>query len=471
MTRMFLLVVLAGCGAVALTARSAPEGMYSGALAEGQQQQQPILDEILTSRARNPRLGIPAFFGGAGDAALTEALKTVADVLAADLAFEQEFYVIDRQKTAALPSAADPASIDLGPWRDIGADFIVHGVAQPSGQQFTLDLRMIRVTGEGAGTSKDSQRYGGCSVASARACAHYIADDLHKRIRQLDGVAQTRLAFVSDRDGVRVAGRPTSDPGSAKEIYISDYDGHNVRRVTANRSLALGPAWSPDGASLAYTMWPPGAPPNVFVNTLDGRPGRALVNDGGDVHASLPAWSPDGQRIAFVSTRAGSSDIWVANRDGSGLRNLTAGSRAIDNAPTWSPDGTKIAFTSDRAGGNKLYIMDAETGLGLQIITTGETIDRPTWSAQGQIAYTSGSGWQHSISVYDFTTDQASVLTDGRGDNQGPAFSPTGRHIAFMTTRWGREEIAIMNRKGENVLRITNLGNNKSPSWSRARAR
>jgi hypothetical protein len=58
-----------------------------------------------------------------------------------------------------------------------------------------------------------------------------------------------------------------------------------------------------------------------------------------------PAWSPDGNRIAFTSDRSGADNIWVINRDGSGLTQLTAftGYQSA-SYPSFSPDGTKISF-------------------------------------------------------------------------------------------------------------------------------
>lgn len=60
-----------------------------------------------------------------------------------------------------------------------------------------------------------------------------------------------------------------------------------------------------------------------------------------------PAISPDGERIVFQSNRSGSWQLWIMNRDGSGLRRLTH-SGANDRTPDWSPDGNRILFSSDR---------------------------------------------------------------------------------------------------------------------------
>jgi Tol biopolymer transport system component len=96
------------------------------------------------------------------------------------------------------------------------------------------------------------------------------------------------------------------------------------------------------------------------------------------------------------SNRSGNYDIWVVNRDGSGLQNLTL-SAASEIAPTWSPSGTQIAFISDRAGTNQLYVMNA-TGTGVQLLVRPES-DRPTWSPLNFVAFTVESGSDHGIAL------------------------------------------------------------------------
>ena len=79
----------------------------------------------------------------------------------------------------------------------------------------------------------------------------------------------------------------------------------------------------------------------VYLLSADGTTITNLTNnpssDGG------PAWSPDGETIAFTSNRTGTKQIYVMNADGTGQTQLTSGSFA--NAPAWSPDGSKIAFS------------------------------------------------------------------------------------------------------------------------------
>jgi len=312
-----------------------------------------------------------------------------------------------------------------------------------------------------------SASYTSCTVENPRACAHMISDDLHKRLRLLDGLAQTRFAFTSDRD--QVAGRYAAG-GQGKEIYICDYDGENQRRITANQSLNLAPSWGPDGRTLAYVSYVLQSPDifvrDVFEARLPTRPASGTTQ----MENTLPAFSPDGSKLAFSSTRGGNWDIWVVNRDGTGMRNLTNNSNptVINNSPTWSPTGAQIAFTSNRTGTNQIYVMTSE-GTAVERLTSEQGVDRPSWSPApyNDIAYTSGVQAGHDINLLDMRTRQVRVLTSGLGDNGSASYAPNGRHIAFVTSRWGKDQVAIIDRKGNIQLKVTAKGANTYPNWSR----
>ena len=283
-------------------------------------------------------------------------------------------------------------------------------------------------------------------------------------------MARTRFAFTSDRDAMQMPGRPQGAGNQGKEVYLSDYDGVNQMRLTVNRNLNISPKWGPDPRMLGYTSYVTGYP-DVYVTLLDG---RAPLKPGGgtdEVHNMLPAISPNGNRVAYASTRGSTSghwDIWVADRDGRNMQNLTPNTpNSIESAPTWSPTGTQLAFTSDRTGSNQIYIMNAD-GTGVQKITAEKRTDRPSWSTQNYIAYSTERPAGNDVAVYDIATGINKVLTDGLGSNEGPTVAPNGRHIAFVTTRWGRDQIAVVDypSPGNKVRRITESGTNTYPSWS-----
>jgi TolB protein len=250
-----------------------------------------------------------------------------------------------------------------------------------------------------------------------------------------------------------------------KEIYTSDYDGENQRRVTTNRTLNINPAWSPDARSLAYTSYRRG-PPSIFISHIyDGTLEDVTKSTG---ESWLPAWSPDGTRLAFTSTRDGNSEIYVVNRDGSNVRRLT-NHPGIDSTPTWSPSGTQIAFTSDRSGSPQIYLV-ASDGLGpVQRLTSESYADRPTWSPApyNEIAFSSRNGPGFDIKIIDVATRQVKQLTFGEGSNESPSYAPNGKHIAFMSTRAGKAQIFTITRDGRNLRQVTRTGNNYQPDWSR----
>ena len=291
-----------------------------------------------------------------------------------------------------------------------------------------------------------------------------MSDEIHRSQRALAGVAQTKLVFASDRDGARLAG--TVENRNAKELYVADYDGENQRRVTVGFYLNNYAEWSPDARSVAFTSWRLGGA-SIFVQPLYN--GLPVENVGkGNGESFLPSWSPDGTRIAFMSTRDGNPEIYVMNKDGSHVQRLT-NNPAIDASPTWSPDGHQIAFVSDRTGqGNpQLYVMESD-GLGQHQIAHDSKIDRPTWSSApfNEIAFAASTGPGFDIKVMDVTTRQIRTVTDGLGSNESPAFSPNGRHIAFTSSRAGKDQIFTINRMGQDLKQITKLGNNQGPNWS-----
>jgi TolB protein len=420
--------------------------------------QQPSEIEVRISgdSGTPPRYAVPPFVAVTPDAA--EAAKTVSDVLWEDLAFEREFYLIPRDPYASVKAARTAEEVAFDGWRELGADAVIFGSVQRTGNNVTVQVRLFNVRTKQSVFAKE---YAG-TVTNPRLYAHTISDEIHQQQRALRGVARTKLAFASDRNRERVSG--PIDNRDVKEIYISDYDGANVRRITTNRQLNITPSWSPDGRTVAYTSYRRGYPDIFLALIYQGMQEEPTTRG---TQNFLPMFSPDGQRIAFMSNRDGNPEIYVMNRDGSGVRRIT-NHPAIDVTPTWSPTGTQIAFTSDRAGRPQIYVVGAD-GLNLRRITMAESYaDRPTWSPApfNEIAFAALTGAGYDIKVYDLASGETRQITFGEGSNESPAFSPNGRHLAFSSTRAGRIQIFTIARDGKDVRQITRDGNNQTPSWS-----
>jgi len=431
-----------------------------------QQQQQPtdIAPTISSDQMGTPpRLAIPDFLalGASGssapDAETVDVAKTVAQVLTADFEFEREFALLPKDIIGTIPPATSISDVPFDRWREVNADGVIIGTVQKTPTGVRVEMKLYSVRGRQASYSRE---YTG-AITSKRLFAHQMADEIHQQQRALRGVARTKLTFNSDRDGDKMPN--TVEKRGIKEIYISDYDGENQRRVTTQMSLNINSTWSPDGRSIAYASYRR-IQPQIFISNIYQGTLEELTKPPGQNFT--PVWSPDGTRIAFASSRDNNFEIYVVNRDGSNLRRLTNNPGA-DITPTWSPTGTQIAFTSDRTGSPQIYVVGTD-GLGLRQITHESKADRATWSPApyNEIAYAASTGPGNDIKVLELATGVVKQLTFGEGTNESPCFSPNGRHIAFSSTRAGKLQVFTMARDGKDLRQVTRVGANGQPNWS-----
>ena len=409
-----------------------------------------------------PKLAVAGFVPLSSDAETVAAAKTISDVLWDDIAYEREYYMIAKDAIATIPRHTSIDNVPIDRYKELNADGVVAGTVRRSGNGIVVQVRLVQVA---SGRQAFGKEYSG-SVANPRRFAHTIWDEMYKQQLQGRGVARTRLTFSSDRDAERLKGPVNRD---VQEIYLADYDGANPRKVTNTRTLNITPTWSPDSQVIAYTSYRPsggmGTFQDIVLSHINTGAREMPANGNPQKQNFLPIWSPDGSRIAFTTTRDGNSEIYVMNKDGSGLRRMT-NHPAIDVSPTWSPSGNQLAWVSDRTGTGRIYIMNAD-GTGQRVLINEEAY-RPTWSSEpfNEIAYAARTGPGYDIKVYSFQTGESRRITDGIGSNESPAFAPNGRHIAFTSTRNGKVQVYTVARDGNDLRKITREGNNKYTNWS-----
>ncbi len=407
---------------------------------------------VARSQGRPLGIAIPPFDAdGATDKTSQSYSKQIASILTQDLALYGFFAFIKDKSFLAEATAADhkAGKIVFKEWAELGAQMLVKGTYRVSDGQVVINARLYDVD---RGTQITGRRYTG-PPSAIRLMTHKFTDEIIYRLTGERGIAQTKIAFTSRKRGI-------------KEIFIMDYDGHSPQQVTADRTIVLNPAWSPDGRFIAYTSYREGNP-DLFIMDWTGWNKRVLSRAAG-LNAS-PAWHPSGQRLAVVMSLEGDTEIYVVRLDGHVERRLTRNRGIIDTSPTWSPNGRQVAFVSDRSGTPQIYVMDADGANIRRLTFEGAYNADPAWSPKGdRIAFVSQR--KSPFNVYTMNPDGSNVvqLTRGQGSNEGPTWSPDGRYLVFSSTRArGIPDLYLMRADGSAQRRLTYLtGGGSDPVWS-----
>ncbi len=289
-----------------------------------------------------------------------------------------------------------------------------------------------------------------------RTLVHRFSDDVVERFTGEPGVANTRIAFVAQH-------------GRDKELHVMDLDGAGARPLTADRSIALSPAWAHDGSLILFTSYRGGQGPQVFVVPSAG--GRIYLVSGRPGLNTSASYSPDGREIVCSLSQDGNSEIYVLDARGGSPRRLTD-HRGIDTSPAWSPTGREIAFTSDRGGQPQVYVMDRDGGNLRRLTFDLNYTDSPAWSPRGdRIALVSRAAGGFDIWLVNPDGSQPRLLVTG-GSNENPRWSPDGRQIVFSSDRDGVRSLYVSDL-GDRPPRRLDTGGlpASSPAWSPRLAR
>ena len=191
-----------------------------------------------------------------------------------------------------------------------------------------------------------------------------------------------RIAFASHEDG-------------NWEIYVAEAGGNGRTRLTNRPMQDRFPVWSPGGGQIAFgsqtaTGW------DLWVTDADGRNSRKVASD--VVPKSTRPWTPDGARILFASRVEGDVEINSVELSTGRVTRLTR-SRGEDRDPTVSPDARHAAFSSDRAGRSQLYVMEID-GSGVRPLTAvRHQVQAPAGLRMGSILLLSQTGTEAGTSI------------------------------------------------------------------------
>jgi len=288
-------------------------------------------------------------------------------------------------------------------------------------------------------------------------------------------------------------------PSASKSLQLAD---------VFELEFARNPQLSPDGRQVAFErvgfdIMTDRQRADIYTAGFDGSRLRPLI-----MNAGQPMWSPSGDRLAFVRSVEGHAQIFVRYLDGGEGLQLTH-LRESPSGMAWSPDGRSIAFTMNvdekasdsvvqlppkpegaewagkpvyvdklkyRADGagylkprfRQLFVVSTDGGTARQITTGTYSHGSPAWTPNGVALVFSANPSDNELEVGNSELGQVPVdgssevkwLTSRNGPDSDPAFSPNGRHLAFLGNddkRFGyhNTELYVANPDGSNVRSLT----------------
>ena len=352
---------------------------------------------------------------------------------------------------------------ELVQWRSIGVDALTLVSVEKSFGSINIVAKTFDV--------KRNQQVVAKKIASVKLfkrTVQQIADYILEAYTGKPGIFSSKLTFVGRRK-----------KGASKQIFISDFDGSNLKQISSGNVPHLSPQWSPDARYVAFTSFESGNP-HIYVYDTKTNTKRRLTNTKG--LNSGANWSPDSKYIAYTASNGGDTDIYVLPSKG-GSRKLMIKGSGLDVDPKFSPDGKKLAFVSGRYGNPHIFVSKLAYDTARPRVISDRRLtyagwynSTPAWSPDSKkIIF---GGYDKDIDRYDIfimNPDGSKLerLTLKTGDNESPSWSPNGQMIVFQSNRIGQSNVKgrpalfMMNRDGSSQQRLNiPLYEVQTPHWS-----
>jgi serine/threonine protein kinase len=308
--------------------------------------------------------------------------------------------------------------------------------------------------------------------------AHWTADGTH--------------VVYFDSDGGFVIPRFGGDPRKSISLWPTSWSADGARAVAMSVSVPSFRVFSADGKPLseAITMrdakqlhgidWHHSSQTlllhgidhqdraTIWTTSPDGSDQKPVHVDSG--HIVSARWSPPERVIYFVRAREQAADVASVDlaRPGS-VRVIAAGTPQSDQLSV-SADGRRLLLLRGAVRSN-LAVMDAARPESTpRWITTGTAVfDEPAVSPDKQwTAAVVGDGTVRAIVKLSLNGGEPIRLTDGKGLDRSPAWSPDGRMIAFGSKRNGENAVWLMDADGANLRKLerTSVSDSLGVGWA-----
>lgn len=253
------------------------------------------------------------------------------------------------------------------------------------------------------------------------------------------------------------------------QLVLMDFDGQNQQQLTKGIWGKATPYFSPDGKSILYTIISKEG--QGIVEQVIGATSVQFLTKKDGLNLD-PRVLPNNKGILATLSYNKNPNIYYANRDGTIVTNLTE-STGFNLSPSLSADGKLMTFVSTRAGSPQIYeqVFDpnGKKTEAKRLTFQGRYNQTPHYSPDSEFIVFTGRDEKlvFDIFLYQRKNGTVSRITQNNGRrNQEPIFTPSGRFVIFVSERPennNRSDIYLATLNGQHQYRLTRDGGYLSP--------
>lgn len=300
-----------------------------------------------------------------------------------------------------------------------------------------------------------------------RATLHRLADSVHEALTGTAGIATTRILYT-----VKKQKAPSQ---WCSEVWESDYDGGNPRKVIMGDDYCIHPVYVPPKAgervkTLLYIGYGSGGPRLFYASRQEGKGHRVCQLKGIQLTPAI-SWQRD--KIAFVCDVKGNPDLYLQTFDPltgktQDAKRLFHANGSSQSSPSFHPDGSSLTFTSDKNGTPQIYLMSLAQPQPPQLISRrARNGSASTFSPDGsKIAFSAKTDGTRQIWIYDCASKEEQQITFSPGNKENPSWAPDSLHLVYNGTTPGDCDLYILDLNKMKPTRIpTQAGEKRFPYW------
>ena len=388
-----------------------------------------------------------AFLNFEGSRKITDQIN---DIVINDLKRTGEFKIYNNSQILSVPNNEEEIQYDE--FKLLNIDFIISG-AVVSEEKFNLSASYNIYDVRKEKKIRASKVFG--IPNKIRQLSHYISDGIYEEITGLQGVASTKILYVTELN---------KNDKSLFRLIVADADGANEQILLKSSEPIISPSWSPDSKEVAYVSFETGMAKVFIQNIASGKRDLVVTNSS---QISSPSWSPNGKFLSLTMYQDGNAEIYILNLKNKNLTRLTK-HYSIDTESSWSPNGSKIMFTSGRSGSPQLYEINLRKSNAQpkRITFEGNYNAKASYLSNGDgIIFVHRSKSKFQIALKYFNENFVRPLTESKLD-ESPSISPNGNVIVYAITENEMGLLAGVTLSGARFRLPAREGEVREPSWS-----